>query len=59
MVDDEYEIRGRLRIINTKFGRLIYITDSSGSELGRVDLADGVDLFNFLSQMEVEDDDSE
>jgi len=48
----EYEIKGRLKIVYTSRGKLIYITDSSGSELGKVNLCDGVDLSYFLRELE-------
>jgi len=48
----EHEIKGRLKIIYTSQGRLIYITDSSGSELGEVNLCNGVDLSYFLRELE-------
>jgi len=48
----EHEIRGRIKIIYTSQGRMIYLTDSSGKELGEVNLADEVDLTSLLEQVD-------
>jgi len=45
-------IEGQIKIIHTKFSRIIILTNKSGSELGRVDLADGVDLSYFLRELD-------
>jgi len=51
----EHEIQAKIEVCHTSVGRIIILTDKSGSELGRVDLVDGIDLSYFLSQTEVED----